>query len=88
MTKALPEQVARYIEMMSYQSVREVDTFDVKLLRSRLKGAIIIAKMVREGIDVFPLPEDITKALGDYNEGRYIELGNMNGEPEKEADDE
>jgi len=53
MTKPIPDQVYYYMNMMAFQKTEEVDKLSPYVLRARLKSAILTAKMVKLGVDVY-----------------------------------
>ena len=92
MSEPIPEQVDRYMEMMAFQDLEKLPSLSEKVVRHRLQTAIVVAKMVQEGVDVFSSKEDVAKSMEDYNAGRYYTLGKLglerNPDWPKEANDE
>ncbi len=76
MNKPIPEQLDYYLNLMAFQDLREVETLSEKVLRARMRTAVVLAKMVKRGVDVFDVTgRAVTKSMEDYNAGRYYTLG-------------
>lgn len=51
------DQYQCFVEMMAFaaKNVEEADTMDIKTLRARYKTSAMVAKMVKDGVDVFDI---------------------------------
>jgi hypothetical protein len=79
------DQYIRFVDMMAHQD-SDPHSLSIEVLRARYRTSIIVAKMIKQGIDVFDISgEDTKKALEDYEVGRYytIESGKASSQPTK-----